>query len=230
MPDAAPVTIAAYQFDWAVPFEHLDYILGGLGITVLLAATTMAAGLVLGLLVAVARMSAVRPLSWVGRGYVELFRAVPLLIGLYWIYYALPAIFPGLKMSPFLAAFLLFTLNLAALNSEAFRSGLLGVPAGQRAAALSLGMHPRQAFVRVMLPQAVRRVMPILASTWVGLFKDTAIVVVIALADITYRAQDVAIATYRPLEVYTLVLAVYFIVTWPQARILDRIFGRHAID
>jgi His/Glu/Gln/Arg/opine family amino acid ABC transporter permease subunit len=221
---------AAYTFDWSVPLDHLGYLLGGLKITVLLSATAMAAGLALGLLVALARMSPVRPLSLFGLGYVELFRAIPLLIGLYWIYYALPALLPGLKLSPFLAAFLLFTLNLAALNSEAFRSGLLAVPDGQRAAALSLGMEPRQAFLRIVLPQAVRRVMPVLANTWVGLFKDTSIVVVIALSDITYRGQDVAIATYRPLEVYTLVLVIYFIFTWPQARGLDRLFRRYGTD
>lgn len=224
------MTLAAYTFDWSVAFDNAGYVLEGAKITVLLTASTMAAGLLLGLLVALLRMSSRRPVAIAGLLYVEFFRAVPLLIGLYWIYYAFPSIFPAVTLSPFAAAFILFTLNLGALNAEAFRSGLLGVAPGQRAAALSLGMTPAQAFRRIVLPQAVRRVLPILGNTWIGLFKDTSIVVVIALAEITYRAQNVAIETYRPLEIYTLVLIVYFLLTWPQARLLDRVFGRVRVD
>ena len=224
------MTHAAYTFDWSAAWDNAGYVLAGVKITILLTATTMAAGLVLGLFVALARMSQRRPIAWFGLGYVEFFRAVPLLIGLYWIYYALPALVPAIKLSPFAAAFLLFTVNLGALNAEAFRSGLLAVPRGQQAAALSLGMSPAQAFRRVVLPQAVRRVLPILGNTWVGLFKDSAIVVVIALADITYRAQDVALTTYRPLEIYTLVLIIYFLLTWPQSRGLERLFRRYRTD
>ncbi len=92
--------LAAYSFDWSVAFDNVGYLLGGLKMTVLLATTTMAAGLVLGLGVALARMSTTRPLALLGLGYVEFFRAIPLLIGLYWIYYALPALVPAVQLSP----------------------------------------------------------------------------------------------------------------------------------
>jgi polar amino acid transport system permease protein len=159
--------------------------------------------------------------------YVEFFRTIPLLLGIFWVYYALPSLLPSLKLSAFLSAYLFFTLNIAAIVSEALRAGMLGLGHGQRWAAASIGMRPWQVFYRVLMPQAFRRVVPVLGSTWVALFKDTSLVFVIAIAEITYRSNTLAIKTYRQLEIYTATMLLYFLITWPQARLVDRLYERY---
>jgi His/Glu/Gln/Arg/opine family amino acid ABC transporter permease subunit len=215
----------AYHFHWEVVSEHLGYMVIGLKYTLALAVSSMAAGLVLGLLVAMARTSSFRPLVAVAYGYTELLRTVPLLLGLFWAYFALPTLL-GIRLSAFTAAFIAFTLNLAAFNAEVFRAGLLGVDRGQWEAALSLGMRRRAAFFRIVLPQAARRVIPPLANTWVGLFKDTSIAFVVAVQELTFRGFVVVSDTFRPFEIYTAIALLYFLVTWPQARGVDRLYDR----
>jgi His/Glu/Gln/Arg/opine family amino acid ABC transporter permease subunit len=223
------MTLASYPWHWQIIWEdhHLQYLLGGIKWTVLLATSTFASGVVLAVFVALARMSRFPPLRWLAYLYTELFRTVPLLLGILWVYYALPSFVPGLRLSAFLSAYLFFTLNIGAFVSEAFRAGLLGLDRGQRWAAASIGMTPWQTFYRVLLPQAFRRVVPILGSIWVSLFKDTSLVFVIAIAEITYRSNRLAIQTYRQLEIYTATMVLYFLITWPQARIVDRLYERY---
>jgi polar amino acid transport system permease protein len=222
------IGLGSYPWHWQVIWEdgNLWYLLGGIKWTVLLTASSFASSLPLGALVAMARTSRIPPLRWFAYVYTELFRTVPLLLGLLWVYYALPTLVPSIKLSAWQAAYLFFTLNLAAFVSEAFRAGLLGLSRGQRWAALSLGMTPWQAFYRILMPQSLRRVTPILGSIWVSLFKDTSLVFVIAISEITYRSNTLAIQTYRQLEIYTATMLLYFLLTWPQARIVDRLYER----
>jgi polar amino acid transport system permease protein len=220
--------LATYPFHWQVIWEdgHLQYLLGGIKWTVILTASSFCSSLVLGTLVALARTSRFAPLRWFTYVYVELFRTVPLLLGILWVYYALPSLVPSLRLNAFQAAYLFFTLNLAAFVSEALRAGLLGLGHGQRWAALSLGMTPWQAFRRILLPQSLRRVTPVLGSIWVALFKDTSLVYVIAISEITYRSNRLGIQTYRQMEIYTATMLLYFFITWPQARLVDRLYER----
>jgi polar amino acid transport system permease protein len=195
--------LASYQWHWQILWEdhHLQYLLGGIKLTVLLTATTFASGLALAFVVAAARLSRFRIVRWVSYVYVEFFRTIPLLLGLLWVYYGIPSIFPGWTLSPFMSAYLLFTLNIAAILSEALRAGVLSLGKGQKWAAESLGMRPWQVSLRVLMPQALRRVVPVLGSTWVALFKDTALVFVIGISEITYRSNQLSIQTYRQLEI-----------------------------
>jgi His/Glu/Gln/Arg/opine family amino acid ABC transporter permease subunit len=220
--------LLAYPWHWQVVWEngHLWYLLGGIKWTVILTASSFASSLVVAVIIVLARTSSFAPLRVLAYVYTEFFRTVPLLLGILWVYYALPTLFPGLKLTAFESAYLFFTLNLAAFVAEAFRAGLLGLSRGQRWAALSLGMTPWQSFYRVLLPQAIRRVTPVLGNLWVSLFKDTALVFVIAISEITYRANDLGLQTYRQLEIYTATMLIYFVLTWPQARIVDRLFER----
>lgn len=221
--------VATYPWHWQIIWEdhHLQYLLGGIKLTVWLAASTFFSGVVLAVFIAAARLSRFRALRWPAYLYVEFFRTVPLLLGILWVYYALPALFPGVILSAFLSAYLFFTLNIAAIVSEALRAGILSLGHGQRWAAASLGMKPWQVFYRVLMPQAFRRVTPVLGSIWVALFKDTSLVFVIAIAEITYRSNRLAILTYRQLEFYTASMLLYFIITWPQARVVDRLYERY---
>jgi polar amino acid transport system permease protein len=185
----------------------------------------MAASLVVGLLVAFARLSPIAPLRAVAAAYSDFLRGTPLLVQILWIYYSLP-ILTGLVLSPFVSAAIALALNLSAFVSEIYRAGIQSIGRGQREAALALGMTNAQAMRRIILPQSIRRVLPPLGSIWVSLFKDTALVSVIAVPELMYRGKVLAIETYRPLEIYTAVAVIYFIVTYPQARGVDWLFSR----
>lgn len=214
-------------YDWRfdVVVEELDFLLDGLGLTAGLSVLSMAASLILGLLVSFARLSPWRPLRAVSSVYIDFLRGTPLLVQLLWIYYSLP-ILTGVTFSPFTSAAIALTLNLSAFVSEVYRAGILSIGRGQREAALALGMSGWQAMRRIILPQSIRRVLPPLGSIWVSLFKDTALVSVIAVPELMYRGKVLSIETYRPLEIYTVVAIIYFLVTYPQARGVDWLFNR----
>ena len=214
-----------YQWHFEVVAESLDVLLGGLGWTVALSLLSMAASLLLGLVVSFARLSPWGPLRGAATAYIDFLRGTPLLVQILWVYYSVP-ILTGVVFSPFVSAAIALTLNLSAFVSEVYRAGIQSIARGQREAALALGMTPLQAMRRVILPQSIRRVLPPLGSIWVSLFKDTAIVSVIAVPELMYRGKALSIETYRPLEIYTAVALIYFIVTYPQARAVDWLFER----
>ena len=214
-----------YDWHFDVVAEELDFLLGGLGLTVGLSVLSMAASLILGLLVSFARLSPWRPLRAISSVYTDFLRGTPLLVQLLWIYYSLP-ILTGVTFSPFTSAAIALTLNLSAFVSEVYRAGIQSIGRGQREAALALGMSSWQAMRRIILPQSIRRVLPPLGSIWVSLFKDTALVSVIAVPELMYRGKVLSIETYRPLEIYTAVAIIYFLVTYPQARGVDWLFNR----
>ncbi|MFN8590626.1 MAG: amino acid ABC transporter permease [Thermomicrobiales bacterium] len=218
----------SYQWHFDVVLERLDFLLGGLGLTVALTVVAMAVSLVVGLLVSFARLSAVKPLRMAAAVYSDFLRGTPLLVQILWIYYSLP-ILTGVTFSPFTSAAIALSLNVSAFVGEIFRAGIQSIGRGQREAALALGMTPWQAMRRVILPQSVRRVIPPLGSIWVSLFKDTAIVSVIAVPELMYRGKVLSIETYRPVEIYTAVALIYFLVTYPQARGVDRLFERSRV-
>jgi polar amino acid transport system permease protein len=217
-----------YDWHFDAVWDNLPFLLDGLKMTVALAVLSMAVSLLLGLLLSLARLSRWRVLRAVATGYTELIRGTPLLVQLLWIYYSLP-ILAGLVLSPFMTAFIGLTLNLTAFVAEVYRAGILSIARSQREAALALGMSGWQAMRRVILPQSVRRVIPPMGSIWVSLFKDTALVSVIAVPDLMYQGKVLAIDTYRPLEIYTAVALIYFVVTYPQARSVDWLFDRFRV-
>ena len=214
-----------YEWRFDVVAEELEFLLGGLGLTAGLSVLSMAASLVLGLLVSLARLSPWAPLRVVSSVYTDFLRGTPLLVQLLWIYYSLP-ILTGVTFSPFTSAAIALTLNLSAFVGEVYRAGIQSIGRGQREAALALGMSSWQAMRRVILPQSMRRVLPPLGSIWVSLFKDTALVSVIAVPELMYRGKVLSIETYRPVEIYTAVAIIYFLVTYPQARAVDWLFER----
>jgi polar amino acid transport system permease protein len=215
-----------YEWHFDVLGEgNLEFLLGGLGLTIALSVLSMIGSLVLGLLIGMARLSPWRVLQIATTAYSDFLRGTPLLVQLLWIYYSLP-ILTGVVFSPFVSAAIALTLNLSAFVSEIVRAGIQSIGRGQREAALALGMTGWQAMSRVILPQSIRRVIPPLGSVWVSLFKDTALVSVIAVPELMYRGKVLSIETYRPVEIYTVVALIYFFVTYPQARGVDWLFER----
>ncbi len=121
------------------------------------------------------------------------------------------------------------TLNVSAFNSETFRAGILSIRSGQWNAGLALGMSRTQVFARIVLPQAVYRVLPALASTWVSLFKDTSLVSTIAVMELSYVAMQIRAQTFRILEVLTAMAALYWLMGYPQAKLVDWMYRRFRI-
>jgi His/Glu/Gln/Arg/opine family amino acid ABC transporter permease subunit len=216
------------NFDWSVVGAHRDALAAATGTTVLLTVTTMAIAIPFGIVVASLRLYAWAPLRAIATAYVELFRNLPLILVVYWAFYVLP-IATDLRLSPFATGIAALALNVTAYNAETFRAGIGSIRRGQLEAAMALGMSRAQAVRRIVLPQAVRRILPVLASTWVSLFKDTSLVSVIAVTDLAYVAMQIRAQTFRVLEMLTAMAAIYWLLGYPQAKLVDWIQRRYAV-
>ena len=212
--------LPAMTLDWSVVWQHRDALIAGTATTFLLTIATMAIAVPCGVVVAVLRLYAWRPVRALATGYVELFRNLPLILVVYWAFYVLP-IMTGLGLSPLATGLAALSLNVTAYNAETFRAGINSIRRGQVEAAMALGMTRAQALRRVIVPQALRRILPVLASTWVSLFKDTSLVSVIAVTELAYVSMQVRAQTFRVLEMLTAMAALYWLLGYPQAKLVD---------
>jgi His/Glu/Gln/Arg/opine family amino acid ABC transporter permease subunit len=217
------------NFDWSVVWRNADALAEGTKLTVLLAVTTMAIAIPGGIVLALLRLSGARVLSSMSACFVELFRNLPLILVIYTAYYVLP-VATGLSFSPITTAIVALSLNVSAYNGETFRAGIASIRQGQSEAAYALGMTRWQTTREIVLPQAVRRVLPVLASTWVSLFKDTSLVSVISVGELAYTSMRIRAQTYRVLEMLTAMAAIYWLLGYPQAKLVDWINRRYAVN
>jgi len=216
------------SFEWSVVWSSLPRLLDGAWMTIWLTVATMALAIPGGLALALMRLSPLRLVSVPATAFVEFFRATPLILQIYWVYYVLPAYF-DVQLSQIATAIVGLACNISAFNSETFRAGIVSIRPGQWNAGLALGMSRLQVFVRIVLPQAVMRVLPALASTWVSLFKDTSLVSVISVPELSYTALTIRAETYRILEVLTALAAIYWLMGYPQAKLVDWIHRRFKV-
>jgi polar amino acid transport system permease protein len=193
--------------------ESLPTLLEGLKITVELTFIVLAISLVLGIIVALCRLSKNRVLSTVTGFYVDFMRSTPLLVQLIYIYFVLPTI--GIRLNPFVAGIVGLSLNYSAYLSEVYRSGIQAIPRGQLDAAAALGMRPSVTMRRIVLPQAIRIVIPPLGNYFVALFKDTSLVSLLTLQELLFSGQIIISRTYDYFTIYTMVLLLYFLVCYP---------------
>jgi His/Glu/Gln/Arg/opine family amino acid ABC transporter permease subunit len=189
---------------------------------------TMAIAVPCGMVVAALRLYAWAPVRAAATAYVELFRNLPLILVVYWAFYVLP-ITTGVGLSPLATGLAALALNVTAYNAETFRAGIHSIRKGQGEAALALGMSRSQALRRIVIPQALRRVLPVLASTWVSLFKDTSLVSVIAVSELAYVSMQIRSQTFRVLEMLTAMAAIYWLLGYPQAKLVDWVQRRFAV-
>jgi polar amino acid transport system permease protein len=215
-----------YDWSFAPLWANADLLLRGIGITLLMTTCSMALGLVIGAVMAFAMEHGPKPVRLLATSYTELFRALPLLVLIFWIFLVLPVI-AGLTLSPFLSGLIALTLNVSAFITEAFRAGITSVGPGLRQAGLALGMSTTQLLRRVVWPLAWRRTLPIVGSIWVGLFKDSALVSLIQVHDLMFEGRVIATRSFRYLEVYTVVALLYYAISFPQSRLVDRLFARY---
>ena len=215
-------------FDWNVIWTSLPRLLDGAMMTIWLAVVTMVLAIPGGLVLAFMRMSPFRAISGIATIFVEFFRATPLILQIYWVYYVLPAYF-DVRLSQLETAILGLACNISSFNSETFRAGIVSIRQGQWNAARALGMTESQVMRHIVLPQAVMRVLPALASTWVSLFKDTSLVSIISVADLSYVSLKIRSETYRILEILTAMAIIYWLMGYPQAKLVDWLHRRYKV-
>ncbi len=199
----------------------------GLLVTLLVSGLSLLLGFVIGLIVGVGRTYGGRVLDLVLGFYVDTVRAIPVLVILVWAYFALPLL-TGSSLPPITAAVLALGFHLGAYVAEAIRAGLTSVRQRQMWAALALGMSPAQAVRLIILPQALIRMLPPLGSLVVLAIKDSAIASVIAVPELIRQSQTLVGQTFRPFEIYTAVLILYFLVLYPVARGVNHVYRRLA--
>ncbi len=187
------------------------------------AVTSIFAGLVIALL----RMYGPRWLGVALTFYVDTMRSIPVLVVLVWIYFAFPII-AGVTFPPFWAALVGLTLHIAPYASEIVRAGIESIRPGQTRAGLAIGMSRAQILRKILLPQAIIGMLPAFGSVLTMAIKDTAIATVIAVPELMHRAETVAGQSYRPVEVFTFVMVLYFLLLFPVTRVVDRLYQRLA--
>jgi polar amino acid transport system permease protein len=203
-------------YDWSFFFlwRYRPLFLVGTEVTLAYTAGTILLGLLLGLIIGIARLSKYRLVNWPLIGFIEAFRCTPLLVQIVWFYYALPVI-TGWQIPAVAAATMVLTLYTAAFYAEIFRAGIISIERGQWDAARALGLRRWPLMRRVILPQAIKRMIPPFMNQSITQLKNTSLVSTIAVPDLLYQGQLVTADTYRPLEVYTVVALIYFAMLFP---------------
>jgi His/Glu/Gln/Arg/opine family amino acid ABC transporter permease subunit len=229
-----PLTACGSNYNWGwyvvLPttkqgLTNIEFLLGGLGTTIVLSLCAISLSVTIGLLVALPGLSRNRWARSLSRTYVELFRAIPILVMLLWVYYGLPVVL-NLSLDVFVAGMLALALCDSAFEAEIFRAGIQSVDRGQIEAADSLGLTYLDKMRYIVLPQAIRRVLPPLGNQFVYMLKMSSLVSVIGLSELTRRANELVVNQYRPLEIYTflvleylaLILIVSQLVRWMERR------------
>lgn len=216
------------NFDWNVIWTHRGALLDGALTTVGLTVLTMLLAVPGGIVLALMRLSSNKLLNNVSLAFVEFFRNLPLILVIYWAFYVMPIAF-DVQFSALTTALVALVLNISAYNAETFRAGINSIRKGQMEAALAMGMSRRQAMFKVVIPQAGRRILPVLASTWISLFKDTSLVSVIAVSELAYTSMQIRAQTFRVLEMLTAMAALYWLMGYPQAKLVDWIHKKYGV-
>jgi polar amino acid transport system permease protein len=204
----------AYAWDFSFLWHYRWLILWGLGITVAYTIGSITIGMIIGLVTGLLRLSRNKFLTLPLVAYVEIFRCTPLLVQIIWFYYALPVVL-GIDIPATVAATMVLSLYTGAFYAEIVRGGVQSMERGQWDAARAIGLRQLQALRLVILPQAFRRMIPPFMNQSIIQLKNTSLVSTIAVADLLYQGQMITAETYRPLEVYTMVAALYFAVLFP---------------
>jgi polar amino acid transport system permease protein len=203
-----------YQWDFWFLLRYAPLFWRGVLVTLAYTVGTISLGLVLGLLVGLGRLSK----SWLVNApliaFIEAFRCTPLLVQIVWFYYALPVLL-GIQIPAPAAAIMTLSCYTGAFYAEIFRGGIISIERGQWDAARALGLRPWAMMRRVILPQAVRRMIPPFVNQSITQLKNTSLVSTIAVPDLLYNGTLVTADTYRPLEVYTVVALIYFAMLFP---------------
>jgi len=215
-----------YQLDLSVVTRNLPLFLKGVFLTCEISFFAIVLGLILGVAAAAARTSRFKILHVIGATYVEVFRNTPLLIQIFIIFFGLPGL--GIKLSPYVSGLTALVLYVGAYNTEVIRAGLEAIPTGQTEAANSLGLTGVQTFLYIILPQAFRISLPALGNNWVALVKNSSLVSVIGMVELTWVASDLNALTFRSFELFGAATLFYLILIFILTNIQNFVEKRFA--
>ena len=211
----------AFAEFWANFVNWLPSLLEGAKLTILLTISSVAAGLILSVFLALGKMSKIKPISWICRGYIFFFRGTPLLMQLYFLWFGLPKLIPLLTISDrFLAAFIAFSLNSGAYCAENIRAAIQSIDKGQFEAAKALGLTHGQTMWKIIIPQTYRRLIPPTANEFIMVLKDAALTSIIALDDLSRVTNSIMTSTSN-VSVYIVSMIIYLVIT----AVFSKLFG-----
>ncbi len=200
------------SYDWGLVWEHRGAFLHGIAVAVEVATIAMLISVAVGLVLALARMSK-PPLSWAAAAYINVFRGVPALVSVIWVYFGWSLLL-GINFTVFQAGVIALVLLYGAFIAEIYRAALEAIPRGQREAGLALGMHPIRVFFQIVLPQATKIAIPNIGSMLIGMVKDTSTFTVIGLLELVRETQNLNSTTFQPFVLYTAAAGVYVVVAF----------------
>ena len=189
---------------------NLKFLVSGMGVTIYISVISIIISMILGFIVAIPSLAKNKFLTYINIGYVEIVRAIPLLVLILWIYYGLP-IMTGLSFSPFVSGIIALAISESAFQAEIFRAGINSIKKSQWEAGSSLGLTFYKRLRLVILPQAIKNILPALGNQFVYVLKMSSLVSIIGIADLTRKANELVVSTYRPLEIYTFLILEYLI-------------------
>ena len=189
---------------------NLKFLLSGIGVTIYISIISIFISMILGFVVAIPSLAKKKFLTYINIGYVEIVRAIPLLVLILWIYYGLPIV-TGLSFSPFLSGIIALSISESAFQAEIFRAGINSIKKSQWEAGSSLGLNFIKRLRLVILPQAIKNILPALGNQFVYVLKMSSLVSIIGIADLTRKANELVVTTYRPLEIYTFLIFEYLV-------------------
>ncbi|MDB3888756.1 amino acid ABC transporter permease [Candidatus Pelagibacter sp.] len=189
---------------------NLKFLLSGLTTTIYISIVSIIISMILGFVVAIPSLAKSRLLTYINVGYVEIVRAVPLLVLILWIYYGLP-IMTGISFSPFVSGIIALAISESAFQAEIFRAGINSIKKAQWEAGSSLGLNFFKRLRLVILPQAIKNILPALGNQFVYVLKMSSLVSIIGIGDLTRKANELVVTTYRPLEIYTFLILEYLV-------------------
>ena len=205
------------EFDWLIlspnnvnGLTNLKFLLSGFTTTIFISIVSISLSIVLGLIVAIPSLAKNKFLTYLNIGYVEIVRAIPLLVLILWIYYGLP-IMTGISFSPFVSGIIALSISESAFQAEIFRAGINSIRKPQWEAGSSLGLNFFRKLRLVILPQAIRNILPAIGNQFVYVLKMSSLVSIIGIGDLTRKANELVVTTYRPLEIYTFLILEYLI-------------------
>ena len=205
------------ELDWLIlspnnvnGLTNLKFLLSGFTTTIFISVVSISLSIVLGLIVAIPSLAKSKFLTYLNIGYVEIVRAIPLLVLILWIYYGLP-IMTGISFSPFVSGIIALSISESAFQAEIFRAGINSIRKPQWEAGSSLGLNFFRKLRLVILPQAVRNILPAIGNQFVYVLKMSSLVSIIGIGDLTRKANELVVTTYRPLEIYTFLILEYLI-------------------
>ena len=205
------------ELDWLIlspnnvdGLTNLKFLISGFTTTIYISLVSIFISIILGLIIAIPSLAKNKFLTYINIGYVEIVRAIPLLVLILWIYYGLP-IMTGISFSPFVSGIIALSISESAFQAEIFRAGINSIKKSQWEAGSSLGLSFFRKLKLVILPQAIKNILPAIGNQFVYVLKMSSLVSIIGIGDLTRKANELVVTTYRPLEIYTFLILEYLI-------------------